>query len=113
MNRVTSLFSYGTLQQPDVQLGTYGRRLEGRADVLVGFRLEPITIHDPDVVELSGMEVHTIAVPSAGDHDRISGVVFDLTPDEIAATDDYEGGNYRRVEVQLLSGRRAFVYIAP
>jgi hypothetical protein len=32
------LFSYGTLQQEDVQLTTFGRRLAGVADSLVGYR---------------------------------------------------------------------------
>jgi hypothetical protein len=31
------LFSYGTLQQPDVQRATFGRLLRGEPDALVGF----------------------------------------------------------------------------
>ena len=48
------LFSYGTLQLPEVQRATYGRLLEGRADILCGYRLAPLTITDPGVVALSG-----------------------------------------------------------
>lgn len=33
------LFSYGTLQQETVQLSTFGRKLQGTADVLIGYHL--------------------------------------------------------------------------
>ena len=38
MNDDVWLFSYGTLQQEDVQLATFGRRLEGRADACRAMR---------------------------------------------------------------------------
>src|SRR6478672_8261729 len=56
-----ALFSYGTLQQRDVQLATYGRALEGSPDTLVGYRLASLIISDPRVVEISGKPIHTIA----------------------------------------------------
>jgi len=31
------VFSYGTLQQEDVRFATFGRRLEGRADIMPGY----------------------------------------------------------------------------
>jgi gamma-glutamylcyclotransferase (GGCT)/AIG2-like uncharacterized protein YtfP len=107
------LFSYGTLQQPDVQRGTYGRLLDGRPDVLTGYRLAPLTITDPDVVALSGAPVHMIACPTGDPADRIEGIVYTITPAELAATDEYEGDAYARVEVRLESGASAFVYIGP
>jgi hypothetical protein len=55
------LFSYGTLQLEEVQRATYGRLLEGEPDVLVGYRLVPLTITAPEVVALSGEPVHMIA----------------------------------------------------
>jgi hypothetical protein len=33
---VIALFSYGTLQQPQVQLTNYGRLVDGTADALIG-----------------------------------------------------------------------------
>jgi len=107
------LFSYGTLQKAEVQLGSYGRLLDGVADTLHGFRLEPITIRNADVVGLSGLEVHSIAVATGDADDVVPGVVFLLSADELAATDTYEGDNYQRIEVVLASGRRAFAYVAP
>ena len=51
---MVALFSYGTLQQSEVQLATYGRPLDGTPDALVGYRLERVLIEDPHVVQLSG-----------------------------------------------------------
>jgi gamma-glutamylcyclotransferase (GGCT)/AIG2-like uncharacterized protein YtfP len=107
------LFSYGTLQQDDVQRATYGRLLEGRPDVLVGYTVVPLTITDPDVVALSGAPVHMIACRTGDPADRIKGVVYTITPAELEATDDYEGDAYARIEVELESGASAFVYIGP
>lgn len=105
------LFAYGTLRQPEVQMATYGRHLKGIPDVIGGYRLEVLTITDPEVVRLSGKAVHRIARPSGNLDDRIQGVVFLLTEEELAATDGYEVDAYARVEVLLDSGKRAFVYV--
>ena len=55
---IERLFVYGTLRQPEVQLATYGRLVEGTADALAGYRLEPLAITDAEVVRLSGKAVH-------------------------------------------------------
>ncbi|HEX7826394.1 MAG TPA: gamma-glutamylcyclotransferase, partial [Mycobacterium sp.] len=61
MIRVTeSLFSYGTLQQRDVQLTTFGRELDGHPDAIIGFDLDWVTITDPHVIETSGSDRHPI-----------------------------------------------------
>ena len=107
------LFSYGTLQQREVQLAIYGRPLDGSPDALPGYRLADVTIRDPEVLRLSGSAVHRIARPSDDPADRIDGLILLLTAEELAATDGYEGENYARTEVDLASGRRAFVYVEP
>lgn len=107
------LFSYGTLQQPKVQHATYGRLLEGSEDSLSGYRLTPLRITDPAVVKLSGKPVHSIARATGDLADRIKGVVFLLTEEEMARTDAYEVDAYTRVEVRLDSGQKAFVYAGP
>ncbi len=105
------LFSYGTLRQPEVQLANYGRLLEGEPDVLAGYGLVPLAISDPEVVRVSGKAVHEIARPSGDPDDRIAGVVFALSEQELAATDAYEVDAYARVEATLESGRSAWVYV--
>lgn len=103
------LFSYGTLQLESVQLRQFGRLLEGTDDVLHGFVVTEITIRDPAVLDASGIEVHRALVPGEGP--PIPGKMFLLTPEELAAADVYESENYRRVEVSLASGIRAWVYV--
>ncbi|MGH6908909.1 MAG: hypothetical protein ACREEG_01890, partial [Phenylobacterium sp.] len=53
------LFSYGTLQLERVQLSTFGRPLHGTPDAMVGYRLEPMEITDPEVIAISGANIHT------------------------------------------------------
>jgi hypothetical protein len=106
-----SLFSYGTLRQPEVQQATYGRLLDGAPDVLAGYRLADLIISDPRVVNLSGKAVHTIARRTGNPADRIEGVRFEISDEELAASDRYEVDAYGRAEVELESGARAFVYI--
>ena len=105
------LFSYGTLQQSDVQMATFGRLLEGRADALVGFRVEMLEITDADVLAKSGQRFHPIVMASGDTEDRVVGTVFDITPAELAAADAYEVDDYARVEAPLASGATAWVYV--
>ena len=111
MDATIPLFSYGTLQQREVQLANYKRELAGQPDMLVGYRLEPVEIDNPDVVSVSGKAVHTIARFTADPADRIPGTVYLLTAEELDASDTYEIDAYTRAEVALESGRRAFVYV--
>jgi hypothetical protein len=106
-----SLFSYGTLRLPEVQRATFGRLLEGREDMLAGYRLEPLAISDPEVVRISGLAVHAIARRTGNSSDRIPGIVFNITPAELEAADSYEVDVYGRAEVVLESGAAAFVYV--
>jgi hypothetical protein len=108
-----ALFSYGTLQLPEVQCSTYGHELSGSPDALLGYRLEPLAISDPDIIRISGKAVHTIARATGDSSGRISGVVFELSEEELAATDAYEADAYGRVEETLESGRTAWVYVGP
>lgn len=106
-----AFFSYGTLQQPEVQLATYGRTLSGTADALRGYHLAPLEITDPRVVAISGKPVHTIACASGSAADEIPGILFEISEAELHATDAYEVDVYARVEAVLESGRTAWVYV--
>jgi gamma-glutamylcyclotransferase (GGCT)/AIG2-like uncharacterized protein YtfP len=105
------LFSYGTLQQADVQIELFGRRLDGEADVLTGFAVGLLEISDGAVVPLSGEPAYLALRPGGAD-DRVAGMVLAVTDAELAVADDYEAEDYRRIVVTLESGREAFVYIA-
>lgn len=111
IGRTVFLFSYGTLQHREVQLGTFGRLLAGEADALRGYVLHPLRITDDRVVKLSGAPVHSIACSTGNPADVVHGVAFEISEAELAAADGYEVDAYARSEVQLASGRRAFVYV--
>ena len=106
------LFSYGTLQQEDVQRATFGRRLEGRADSLPAYATSLLEIRDAEVVKTSGKTHHLIAQPTGQAEDEVPGVVLRITAAELAAADTYEVSDYKRVAVRLKSGLEAFVYVA-
>jgi gamma-glutamylcyclotransferase (GGCT)/AIG2-like uncharacterized protein YtfP len=107
---VVRLFSYGTLRDSAVQMANFGRLLSGRADSLPGYTLLPIAIRDPAVVALSGKSQHMIAKRS-NVGDEVSGVVFEITAEELAAADRYEVAEYTRVLVTLKSGAQSWVYV--
>lgn len=105
------LFSYGTLRQREVQLSTFGRELNGRLDAIVGFDLDYVTIADPHVIATSGSDRHPILRPTDRAGAEVEGTVFAISEAELAAADDYEVDDYRRIEVPLRSGENAWVYV--
>jgi gamma-glutamylcyclotransferase (GGCT)/AIG2-like uncharacterized protein YtfP len=110
--RVTELlFSYGTLRQQEVQLAIFGRELDGRPDAIVGFDLDYVTITDAAVIAQSGSDPHPILRPSTRPDAAIEGTVFEVSTTDLAAADDYEVDDYRRIEVPLRSGAQAWVYV--
>ncbi len=98
----TALFSYGTLQYESVQRKLFGRLLDCKADVLIGYKLDSIAIADA---------TYLIAVKSENATQEIAGQVLTITTEELAAADAYEGADYQRIEVNLKSGQVAWVYV--
>lgn len=106
------LFSYGTLRQPEVQLSSFARLLDGTPDTLIGFRSGWVTITEPDVVTASGSDRHPIVRHTGNAGDSVPGTVFTISPVELANADDYEVDDYRRRLTRLGSGMEAWVYVA-
>ena len=105
------LFSYGTLQQENVQLSSFGRRLQGSPDSMPGWRRGEIEITDLEVIRASGKRFHPIVEPSGDAADQVAGTVFRITEAELAAADAYEVSDYKRIQVRLTSGLEAWVYV--
>ncbi len=105
------LFSYGTLQQTEVQLATFGRLLVGTADELLGFSLAMLEIGDAEVVRLSGKMHHPILKHTGKHAERVAGTLFEISEAELHRTDAYEVSEYKRVATLLASGRTAWVYV--
>ena len=106
------LFSYGTLQQEAVQLATFGRRLVGQPDELVGFEQSVFRIEDPEFVATSGKADHAIVRFTGHRESRVKGTVFEVTERELVQADAYEPDGYQRIPAPLASGRQAWVYAA-
>ena len=106
-----NLFTYGTLQLEEVQLDTFGRKLEGRPDVLPGYRLVTIRIEDADFVVKSGTADHRNLKFTGNASDFVEGTVFSVTREELEKSDSYEPEGYERVPVQLQSGTNAWIYL--
>jgi len=104
------VFSYGTLQMPRVQHELLGRQVAMTDDALLGYDTVPVQIDHPDVIEFSGSSTHLGLVPGAPDA-RIAGKLLHITQADFAALDEYEGDEYRRIEVTLESGTNAWVYV--
>lgn len=105
------LFAYGTLQTEAVQLSLFGRRLDGQADALVGYRLRIVRIEDQEFVAASGTADHRNLEFTGDPNDLVGGVAFNVTSEELEQADAYEPAGYKRELVQLRSGSSAWVYL--
>jgi len=105
------LFSYGTLQEPAVQLSTFNRLLQGDPDELVGFEQSLFEITDPLFIATSGKSHHAIVKFNGLDDSRVRGMVLEVTDAELLQADEYEPAGYRRISTILTSGKQAWVYV--
>ena len=106
------LFAYGTLQHEDVQLSTFGRRLDGWRDELVGFERSQVAIEDPAMAARLGKTHHANAKFNGDDSSRLPGMAFEVTDAELTEVDEYETEfSYKRIPAMLASGRHAWVYV--
>jgi gamma-glutamylcyclotransferase (GGCT)/AIG2-like uncharacterized protein YtfP len=106
------LFSYGSLQQEEVQLSTFGRKLSGEKDLLIGYEPSLVKIPDPELAKRLQKLHHDNVKKTDDEWSNVQGTVFDVTDDELAKSDAFEAQfNYRRINVGLASGNEAWVYV--
>ena len=106
------LFSYGTLQQNNVQLSTFGRLLQGERDALLGFEQSLVPIEAAQVMAAGGKTHHANVTFNGRNDSRVSGTVFELSDAELAAADEYERlAAYKRIAAMLSSGKQTWVYV--
>jgi len=106
------LFSYGSLQQEETQLSTFGRKLDGEPDLLMGYEPALVRIPDPAVAERLKKTHHDNAQPTGDDWSSLQGTAFEVTDAELAHADSFEAQyNYKRINVTLASGNDAWVYV--
>lgn len=107
-----NIFSYGTLQDPQVQAQVLNRQVESWPDSLSYYELGFITITDPSVLAISQQNQHPIIHFSGDPNDKVNGVVLKITETELLNFDKYETSDYQRVSVCLDSGITCFAYVA-
>ena len=106
------LFSYGSLQQEEVQVSTFGRKLDGEKDLLVGYEPSLVKIEDPEVAKRLHKLHHDNVSKTDDDWSNVQGTVFEVTDAELAQADTFEAQyNYTRITVPLASGNEAWVYV--
>lgn len=95
------VFAYGTLLLLGVQETVIGRQIVGRPDRLLGHRKSSVRDGDTSFPNI---------VTAEGEH--VDGFVLEVSQEELARMDMYEGGLYTRLKVTLESGAEAWVYRA-
>jgi len=95
------LFTYGTLQQERVQKDLFERVLEGKEDMLVGYR--------PSDNLVAGL--YPSLIPANDEEHSVLGQVYAISGSELLKADIYEGDAYYRKKVGLRSGKNAWVYL--
>ena len=106
-----NLFSYGTLQQENVQLSTFNRKLEGNPDSITAYKLSMLEIKDQQVIATSGKTHHPIVEYTGNASDEVAGTVFKVSEAELQQADEYEVSDYKRVRATLKSGEETWVYV--
>ncbi|MEH6659170.1 gamma-glutamylcyclotransferase family protein [Leeuwenhoekiella marinoflava] len=103
------LFTYGTLQDIEIQKKLFGRKLDGEKDILKKYKLGTIKI--PENQEQT--QTYFIAMHTGNKSDEIEGTVYELRDFELNIADEYEGYFYKRKHVLLASNKKVIIYCKP
>src|SRR5690606_4227550 len=103
-------FSVATLQLPRAPQSLHGTPPDRQPGARVRRRDPRVGTPHPAVSEAGGSDVHPGIVATGEPSDGVDGIVFEVTPEQLAVIDRYEEVAYRRIEVRLESGRTAFCY---
>ncbi|MEX0361440.1 gamma-glutamylcyclotransferase family protein [Flagellimonas sp.] len=95
------LFTYGTLQDLQVQQYIFGRTLTGKSDFLPGFKKMENAVYDR----------YPLVIQSGNPKDTVQGMVYEVTPLDLTKSDIYETSAYIREKVVLESGIEAWLYV--
>ena len=94
------LFVYGTLIDDETRKNILKRSVSGTPTILDGYDLKEIIIEN---------ESYRAAEKRSGC--LIKGLLIEITSEELKELDVYETDAYKRREVELTNGERAWVYI--
>jgi gamma-glutamylcyclotransferase (GGCT)/AIG2-like uncharacterized protein YtfP len=97
---MNKLFIYGTLINPEIQKSILGRIINGIPNILEGYEKSEIEIDN---------KKYPIIIPNK--NKTVNGFVIEISDDEFKKIDEYEGIEYKRIEVVLKSGMLAWAYV--
>lgn len=93
-------------------MSTFGRRLSGQRDDLLGFEPSLVAIEDPEVVARLGRTHHANVTFNGNEDSSVVGTAFEITDAELASADKFEAAFfYKRITAPLASGKQAWVYV--
>lgn len=101
MQALEYLFTYGTLQEDEIQRILFKRKLKGNKEALVGFILSPNKVYGryPTISRTNDTM------------DVVEGMAYKISALELERVDVYEGEGYERHKVVLASGKTAWTYM--
>ena len=95
-----NLFIYGSLQNNEVQMHLFGRLHPGEEATLEGYKVV-------DFLDCDNQIYPTIEKEKGS---SVVGKLIALTEEELSKADNYEGGQFKRIEITLVGGQHAWVY---
>ena len=98
------IFSYGTLCEKDVQMQKFGQ------EFYVELNLDTISGWDIIKVKMYG-EYHKVAIPNVSSSSTIMGAIIHIPEELIHIVDEYEGIEYKRVNIKTLSDLDCIMYV--
>tara|TARA_E500000318_G_C3521380_1_gene196550 strand:- start:657 stop:965 length:309 start_codon:yes stop_codon:yes gene_type:complete len=95
------LFSYGTLQDLQVQEYIFGRLLKGKEDAALGFKKMDNAVYGR----------YPLVVHTNNPEDKVAGMAYEVNDTDLKKADIYETSAYKREKFPLESGDEAWIYI--
>lgn len=95
------LFSYGTLQDLQVQEYIFGRILDGKPDTALGFKK----------IENAVYGRYPLVIHTNNPKDKVEGMAYEVNDADLKKADIYETSAYKREKFRLESGEEAWIYI--
>ena len=96
-----NLFVYGTLTAGEARKDVLGRDVPGI----------PVTLDGDDGSKMVIIESESYPAAEKNIECSIQGLLIEITSEELQKLDVYETDAYKRKEVELTSGKKAWVYL--
>ena len=102
LSKMVFLFIYDNLQKPEIQKEVLGRELEMQEDSLNRYKKSSVNVEG---------EIFPRLEKTNNTYDVVFGKVVEISEEDLKKLDEYEGEDYKRIEVVLVSGKDSWVYV--